>query len=103
MLLYVRVANDIHASWTRPHPLPSGDALALFIHSFLGLGTMCFDMVIRLRGCDWSLKERRTTQVMEGPAYSGSEIPSSCGILITYGGWDQSGPGCPQLMKSNEV
>ena len=26
-----------------PHPLASGDALALSIHSFIGLGTMCFD------------------------------------------------------------
>ena len=29
--------------WTRLHPLASGDALALFIHSFHGLGTMCPD------------------------------------------------------------
>ena len=36
IILYMRVGP-------RPHPLASGDALALFIHSFLGLGTMCFD------------------------------------------------------------
>ena len=39
------ISYTVHASWTRPHPLASGDALALFIHSFLGLGTVCFDTV----------------------------------------------------------
>ena len=29
--------------WTRLHPLASGDALALFIHPFHGLGMMCSD------------------------------------------------------------